>query len=229
MNRIVCTGSLWLSVVALLVACGGGGDSMPTTPPPAGLTEAQRITAATATAQSSSNPCAAIAPFYWEIGDRNARIAAGSVNAAGNSTTYTSSSLMAIASASKWLYAGYIVQKRQGALTASDIKFLNFQSGYTNFSTCLPGQTVDACLAYQSNGVHSDATDGQFDYGGGHMQEHASLDGLGAFDNAALAAEVRAQIGTDIALAYSQPQPAGAVSARPTTTRATCASCSPAA
>jgi len=212
-NRKAWTGCLLLLSAAIgLAACGGGGgsDSSPTPSPPAATpSDAQRSAAATATAQSSSNACAAITPFYWEIGDRSARIAAGSVNAAGSSATYTSSSLMAIASASKWLYAGYVVQKRQGVLTASDIKSLNFQSGYTNFSTCLQGQTVDECLAYQSNGVHSDATDGQFDYGGGHMQKHASLDGLGAFDNAALAAEVRAQIGTDIVLAYSQPQPAG--------------------
>jgi hypothetical protein len=211
MNRIARIGGLLWAATVLLVACGGGGgDSPPADPAPAGPTDTQRSAAATTTAQSATNLCAAIVPFYWEIGDRNAPIASGSVNAAGGgSSVYTSSTLMPIASASKWLYAGYVVQKRQGALSASDIKFLNFRSGYTNFSICLQGQTVDGCLAYQSNGVHSDATDGQFDYGGGHMQKHASLDGLGAFDNAALAAEVRAQIGTDIVLAYSQPQPAG--------------------
>jgi len=41
------------------------------------------------------------------------------------------------------------------------------------------------------------------------MQKHASLDGLGALDNAGFAAEIRSQIGTDIGLTYSQPQPAG--------------------
>jgi len=199
---------------ALLAACGGGGGDTGSntpvpTPVPAGPTDAQRSTAASATALSTTNACAAIQPFYWEIGDKTARIASGSVNAAGNSTTYAATTQMAIASASKWLYAGYVAQKRQGALTAADIQFLNFRSGYTSFSTCLPGQTVDSCVAYLNNGVHSDATDGQFDYGGGHMQKHASLEGLGALDNAGLAAEVRAQIGTDVGLAYSQPQPAG--------------------
>ena len=197
--------ALVLIATALLAACGGGGDGST----PTGPSDAQRIAAATATAQSGSNACAPIAPFYWEVGDRNARLAAGSVDAAGNTLSYTSSTLMPIASASKWLYAGYIVQKRQGVLSASDVKFLNFRSGYTNFSICLPGQTIDSCLAYLNNGVYSAATDGQFDYGGGHMQKHASLEGLGGLDNAGLAAEVRSQIGNDIVLAYSQPQPAG--------------------
>ena len=213
MNRLIPATALLLATTTLLVACGGGGgDSTPAptpAPAPTGLTDAQRSAAATTTAQSATNPCAAILPFYWEIGDRNARLASGSVNAAGGSTVYTSSTLMAIASASKWLYGGYVVQKRAGVLTASDIKFLNFRSGYTSFSTCLPGQTVDSCLAYQNNGVHSDATDGVFSYGGGHMQKHASLEGLGALDNAGFATEMRSQIGTDIVLAYSQPQPAG--------------------
>ena len=204
MKLLAFNAALVLAATTVLAACGGGGGDSP-----AGPSDAQRVAAATATAQSSSNGCASMAPFYWEIGDRTARLAAGSVNASGNALSYTSSTLMPIASASKWLYAGYVVQKRQGVLSVSDIEFLNFRSGYTNFSICLPGQTIDSCLAYLNNGVYSAATDGQFDYGGGHMQKHASLEGLGAADNAALAAAVRAQIGTDIALAYSQPQPAG--------------------
>ena len=199
---------LVLAAAAFLAACGGGGGDS-ATPTPTGPTDAQRSAAATATAQSSTNLCAPIAPFYWEVGDRNARLASGSVNAAGNTVTYGSNTLMPIASASKWLYAAYVVQKRQGVLSASDIQFLNFRSGYTNFSICLQTQTIDSCLAYLNNGAYSAATDGQFDYGGGHMQKHASLEGLGALDNAGLAAEVRSQIGTDIGLAYSQPQPAG--------------------
>ena len=43
------------------------------------------------------------------------------------------------------------------------------------------------------------------------MQKLASLLGLGAMDNAALAAEMRAQLGTGIELSYTQPQLAGGV------------------
>lgn len=195
--------STLMAAALLLAGCGGGGGDAPSGP-----TDAQRGAAATTTAQTAA-ACTAVQPFYWEVGDRTARLASGSVNAAGSATVIVSSTPMSIASASKWLYAGYVVQKRRAVLTASDIKFLNFRSGYTNFSTCLPGQTVDGCVDYLNNGVHSDATDGRFAYGGGHMQKHASLDGLGALDSAGLAAEVRAQIGADIGLSYSQPQPAG--------------------
>ena len=52
---------------------------------------------------------------------------------------------MAIASASKWLYGAYVVQWRHGQPSDDDVKFLTFRSGYTHFSRCLPGQTVDAC------------------------------------------------------------------------------------
>ena len=45
---------------------------------------------------------------------------------------------MSIASASNWLYGSYDVQKRAGALTADDLKYLNFQSAYTSFQECQP-------------------------------------------------------------------------------------------
>ncbi len=178
--------------------------------PPSSLTTAQRAAAAAATAQSKTNNCTSVAPFYWEIGDKNAPMASGSVNSATDPTVYTANTLMSIASSSKWLYGAYVAQKRGGALTDTDIKYLNFRSGYTFFSSCLPGQTIGSCTAYLLNGVHANATDGQFFYNGGHMQNHANgVMGLGGMDNAAFATEIRSQIGSDIGLAYSEPQPAG--------------------
>lgn len=198
----------------LLSACGGGGPDAgsPGVPPPPGPPDnSARIAAATATAQSSSNACNAIRPFYWEIGDRSAALASGAVggNAYGPGTT------MNIASASKWLYGAYVVQRRAGVLTPEDIQHLTFRSGYTRFAICLQGQTVDGCLNYLNNGVLVPTSIGRFDYGGGHMQKHASLIGLGGMNNAALAAELRSQLGTDIALNFSQPQPAGGVVSTP--------------
>jgi hypothetical protein len=208
--------ALLLATLALAACGGGGGDAPAPAPAPAGPTEAQREAAANATATSATNACAPIAPFYWEIGDRDARIASGSVTAAGNATVYTAGSLMSIASASKWLYGAYVAQKRNGALTDDDIRFLTFRSGYTNFSLCLQGQSVDGCVAYQNNGVHSAATDGLFSYGGGHMENHASqFMGLGPLLNAGLADEIRSQIGSDVNLVYTQPQLAGGVATTP--------------
>lgn len=121
---------------------------------------------------------------------------------------------MSIASASKWIYGAYVAEKRAGVLSASDIKFLHFQSGYVSFDafgSCSFGDTVDGCLNNGSNGNYTAASDGRFNYDGGHMQKHGSLDGLGALGSVALAAEIRRLLGTDIALSYSQPQLAGGV------------------
>lgn len=196
-----------LLALAGLSACGGGGGGDGTPTPP---DDTQRAQAASATAQSTTNACAAVRPFYWELGDAAGAKVSGSVEAAGSSVvTYTATTSMAIASATKWLYGAYVTQKRAGALNADDIRFLSFRSGYTSFSICLPGQTVGECAAFAENGHYTAADDGRFAYGGGHMQQHAALDGLGGLDNAALATELRARLGNDIALAFSQPQLAG--------------------
>ena len=199
----------------LVTSCGGGGDSSPSGNGgapilPSGVTDQLRIRAATATAQNNTF-CTAIRPFYWEIGDRTAALVSGSVDSSASAITYTANTQLSIASASKWLYGSYVVQVRAGALTADDYRYLNFQSGYTSFDGCLPDQTVAQCETYQDNGVYTAANDGKFFYGGGHMQKHATLMGLGGMDNAALADEIRSQLGTDVTMAYSQPQPAGGV------------------
>lgn len=207
----------WPALAASMVvaACGGGGGDPAPAPTPAPMpTLAQRTQATEATANSSTNACNAIKPFYWEIGDASAALASGSTDAAGGSPTYTASTPMAIASASKWIYGAYVAEKRAGALSASDIKFLHFQSGYVSFDafgSCSFGDTVDGCLNNGSNGNYTAASDGKFHYDGGHMQKHGSLDGLGALGSVALAAEVRRLLGSDIALSYSQPQLAGGV------------------
>jgi hypothetical protein len=171
-----------------------------------------RIEAATNTAESDVNACTSIQPFYWDVGDETERLASGSVPSNDGDPAYTGSTLMSIASASKWIYGAYVVQLRQGALSDSDITFLTFRSGYTHFTRCLPTQTVDECVAYENNGEHSDLTDGLFSYGGGHMEMHASLNGLGSEDDAGLADAIRSQLGSDLTpLAYSQPQLAGGI------------------
>jgi hypothetical protein len=199
--------------MALLTACGGGGgDGGGTAPPPSsGPTDAQRSAAAT-TAASTHAACVAVQPFYWEIGNGQAALASAAVNSTSDPTVYSASSVMNIASASKWLYGTYVVEKRGAGLDAADIAALNFTSGYTSFSLCLPGQSVQGCVDFLSNGVHTPANDGKFYYSGGHMQQHAAaVMGVGALFNDGLASEIRSQIGNDIALSYSQPQLAGGV------------------
>ena len=200
---------------AFVAGCGGGsGGDVPAAN--AGPTpNQQRIAAATATATSSTNACAPIRPFYWEIGDRSAALASGSLSSAASATTYDGASMMSIASASKWLYASYVVEKRGGALTVDDYRFLNFESGYTSFTTCDQRQTVAECEATGSNGAYTPGSDGKFFYNGGHMERHAVLSGLGALNNAGLATELKSQLGADVGLLYTQPQLAGGVFTSP--------------
>lgn len=207
-------GQTWRDLRARLDA-DGRLTILALTPPGPEPDLATRAQAAAATAHSRSNACAALAPFYWEIGDQAQRLAGGAVAAPGNPAVVEADTVMNIASATKWLYGAYVVQRRGGAPTAEDIAHLRFDSGYTSFglSGCEPRDTVASCVARGSNGVLTPAHVGRYYYNGGHMQKHASLPApgmaLGALDNAALAAELRRVLGADIALGFSQPQLAG--------------------
>ena len=185
---------------------------VPTTPPKTSVpasapTTAQRAAAAAATAQSAANACAQARPFSWEIGSRDGALASGAVGGGA----VDPAAPIAIASASKWIYGAYVAQLRNGAPTAADRAFLTMTAGYASLVNCSGMASVDACLAAGGNGAYTAAWDGVFRYNGGHMERHASLNGLGALSTKALATEVRAKLGTEIALAYSQPLPAGGV------------------
>ncbi|HSV60589.1 MAG TPA: hypothetical protein VLJ19_16965 [Variovorax sp.] len=174
-----------------------------------GASVAERISAATATAQSSTNACAPVRPFYWEIGNHDGKQASGSVNSSSSTATVMSTTPMTLASASKWIYGAYVAQKRNGVLSSDDRAYLGMRRGYNSFESCLQNQTVDSCLAYGTNGVYTASTDNKFDYGGGHMQKHASLMGLGAMNNKTLTSAIQGQIGTDVKVSFTSPQVAG--------------------
>ena len=200
----------------VLAACGGGGGDpggrapVPAPPPPP-VTDAQRIAAATATAQSNAL-CTAVRPFYWEVGNKGSAMASGSVGG----TTFTATTAMPYASSSKWIYGAYAVQRANGAPSATDIRFLTFRSGYTGMNplSCGVAATVDACLLLGTNGAYNAVDDGRFFYNGGHMQRHAHDLGFGGFTNADLTAEVASKIGS-FGFAYTEPQPAGGLSGTP--------------
>src|SRR5262249_9223194 len=150
----------------------------------ADITPQQRAAAARQTAETSA-ACVAAQPFYWEVGDAKEAIASGKAGAnAPNPDTS-----MSIASASKWIYGAFVAGRRQGRLTAEDIGFLHFQSGYTRFHICRASQTVADCQQSLINGRgrQDPATEGRFAYNGGHMQQHAVLMGLGGLDSDGLA------------------------------------------
>lgn len=189
--------------VSLLAGCGGGGSSSA-----ASADDTARINAVTAVAQSAPE-CQEVTPFYWEIGDAQGRRGAGQVGANAPSA----GTVMTIASASKWLYGAYVVERRAGTLSATaDVPFLNFTSGYSNFGLPLCGIAFDVsdCLS-GDRGTRNDAEAAGrlFHYDSAHMQVHAVQLGLGPLSPQALATEIRSRLGTDIQLTYAEPQLAG--------------------
>jgi hypothetical protein len=203
-------------VVLAIAACGGGGsedtavqaqapqaESASGRPGTLDVTVKQRIAAATQTAKSDTNECAAVRPFYWEIGGGSGKLAGGSVNSDTDTTVYTASTRMNLGSASKWLYAAYVVQRKGGTLGEGDIDSLTLRSGYTNLKDCYPYHTVSTCFRYEDNELFTPEHLGRFFYDGGHMQRHAAALGLGPLDRNALATEIRSQLGAEIPINYS--------------------------
>lgn len=223
----------WLALLttALVGSCGGGGNSssaVATPPPPNTGPSATSVSAATATAQNNALCGTAVMPFYWEIGDDKGALASGSIGSA-SSGPILATTTVAVASASKWLYGIYVTQIRGSAtnLTAGDINFLHFTSGFTNMgdsttsSTCpksLSPNTVNQCLTLSnpqgvSYSAQDPATVGKFDYDAGHMENHASqLTPLGDVIVESLGPTVSGQLGAGVNIAYIEPLMSGGVS-----------------
>jgi len=178
---------------------------------------ADRASAAAAVANDTPE-CKAVQPFYWEIGDRNGRLA----GAGAGGDAPAADTEMAIASASKWFFGAYVAQRRQGHLTDADVRALTMRSGYASlqYMACirlLPArkqrETVADCLASGNNDRYTAEDLGRFYYNGGHFQHHAANDlALGGMNNAALHDEIARQIGTDIQFSYDSPQLAAGIS-----------------
>lgn len=191
----------------------------------------QRIAAAQTTASSNSQ-CTSLTPFYWEIGDQNGALVSGT--GGDNSTTPpTSVTVMGIASASKWIFAAYVLEKLEvsstNPLTTDEIQLLNFTSGYHNLydATCWLSTTVGGCFNASNplGGNNSDRINGdigKFYYNGGHMQALATnvLNLGGDYDNLVtstpkLATEIETYLGQDITLLYTNPSLAGGIAMSP--------------
>lgn len=211
-------------VTLIGTACGLftlGGDTNPPTSLPPRIDNTARIAAITASANSPTGLCADIRPFYWEIGDRLGRVAGGTVNRAGTSTTYAAQTPMPIGAASQWIYAVYVAQRRQAILTLEDIQLLTLRSGYTGFSAspCDASDTVAQCASRGTNSVLNSSHVGKFFYGSGHLQQHAVQPApgmsLGSLTTAALGTELQRVLGTDIDLAFTTPQLADGIRTTP--------------
>jgi len=205
-------------VAALVLACGsstattdggvdGGVDSSALDAP----SEASGPAAAT-NAANGDPLCTAIAPFYWEIGDVNGAIVSGTTG----SGLIKQTTQLNIASASKWWWGAYVVEKFKTDLSQIDLASMTMQSGRTNFTDCSGATTIDACCAMTGlAGTGTTNCDvetgdvGHFFYGGGHFEGYASTLGLGSDDDAALASAMSSLLGSELQFSFTQPQPAG--------------------
>lgn len=229
--RAVAVGALLL----LLTACGNSGGSSSTGTASSSntgsgttsITGPQRAQAV-ATTVSGNTRCNTLTPFYWEIGDKNGILTSGT--GGDNSTTPPSSAtIMAIASASKWVFSAYALEKLAVSsgipLTTAEIQFLNFTSGYHNLSdaTCILNSSVGGCFTASNplGGKNSDRASGdigKFFYNGAHMQALATnvLQLGGDYDNVVTATpklntEIETFVGQDISLIYTNPSLAGGI------------------
>ncbi len=191
---------------------------------------ATSVSAASATALNNAQ-CTAVQPFYWEIGSADAALASGSSTQAGG-TAVTAATRTLIASASKWIYGMYVVQKRGGVanLTAADVSFMTFSSGYTYMGSDTQSQTCPAptsgndsinyCLTLPSTTAgktfssQDPATTGVFAYDAGHEENHAGQfqPEINALDTSALGGAIATELGVSgITLRYNQPLLAGGI------------------
>jgi hypothetical protein len=168
----------------------------------------ERVSAVRATV-SSNALCSArrLGSYYWEIGDQAGELASGRVTNRRQSRPVSADTTLNIASASKWLYAAYVLE-RVGDLP-DNRPWLNMTSGYSNFraSKCPTDGTVASCDPGDIS--LREAVGRTFHYDGGHMQRHAIDNGLGPLSPAELAPEIGAYIGDRILIDYVQPGIAG--------------------
>jgi hypothetical protein len=184
-------------------------------PADAGPSEQDRIHAATQTALNNPACSTTSLPegFYWEIGDRDGLRVSGTVS---GTNTPAASKIIAIASASKWIYSTYVLQK-VGSLRPSDVPFLHFTSGKVYPASsggkeilCGAGETVGECAATV---VDSPIALDKFFYSAGHFQHHAaSVMGLGSLGAAALTTEISSTLGASD-FTYLQTNLAGGLNA----------------
>ena len=232
-----------LGILALALsaaACGGGsssggssssgtgtgtGSSGGSNNPPPPLTNQERSQAAESTV-SSDQACTSLTPFYWEIGDKDGALASGT-GGDKSSAPPSSTSLMAVASASKWVFGAYALEKldisASNPLTSTQVQYLNFTSGYVNMTdaTCFATDSVGGCFSASNlvggtNGDKTAADEGHFYYNGGHMEAMAMnvfslsgdyINGLGK--TPLLNTEIMGGIGNGVNFYYANPSLAG--------------------
>jgi hypothetical protein len=203
----------------ITVTSSGGAASMPAggsiapsagdpaAPPGGGAVPNLAAAGAAARRAAATDPlCAtsALGDFYWEIGGAATRTPL--VSHAEGGATVTADTRFNIASASKFVFGAYVLQKKGIDAVRADSSLmagLRFLSGYTglNETACAGTTTIGACFGAGMGGrtqAPDPDTVGKFDYDGGHDQKLAAVDlGLASATAAQLDAEYRTELGLD--------------------------------
>lgn len=158
--------------------------------------------------------CRGIGDFYWEIGDANGMVLGGQ-----SGRRYTAERVIPIASASKWVFGAFVVQRTGGKPSPAQIEALEMRSGYDGQRPlgCMRTQTADECWQRSRNARFNPDHVGKFSYNGGHDEKLLIDMGLGGLNLDALSAELRRTLGDDLAFQYGVPDPAGGLRASPAT------------
>lgn len=163
--------------------------------------------------------------FYWEIGVANSDRPL--VSNSQGSGSVTASSYFNVASASKFIFGAYVLEKKGIDAVRNDPSLyagMRFMSGYTGFdeTACAGSGTVSNCFTAGMNGNTSQPdpnTVGKFDYDGGHDQKLAAVDlGMGNFTAKQVAQEYQTVLGlpASVGMAPLDPVMAGGVMASAT-------------
>jgi hypothetical protein len=132
-------------------------------------------------------------------------------------TRYAEDTAVGIASASKWVWGAYIVEREKADLSKADFQAMTMRSGYVKFdySTCLftTSATVSKCFMASTNSGFEPNAVGRFHYQEGHFQKQAIDLGMGDWTPAMLTTEVNGKLGVD--LTWGSPQPAAGIRTDP--------------
>lgn len=159
--------------------------------------------------------------YYWEIGDADRVLLHGQ-----QGRRVDADRPVRLASASKWVFGTYVVERQQGKLTPAIIDALTMRSGYDalNPRLCNRYDTAQSCFARGRNGTLTPGHVGRFSYNGGHDQKLLIDLGFGKADAAALTTELARELahapaltdaGAPFGMDYLVPEPAGGMAASP--------------
>lgn len=156
----------------------------------------------------SSVACKKIQPFYWEIGNSAKMLAGQSVG-----EKYLRTSNMNVASASKFIFGAYVLEKKKGILTSKEKNNLRMLGGYTDFNpfSCGVYNTVSACFRAGTNSKITSSAVGKYYYNGGNAMSVGIDLGLGSLSLKSLNSEMTSTLKNTVSINYVNPNLAGGI------------------